>query len=426
MRSSHFITPFGALISLSLLSMSGVAGQVTLNLDVADTPIGLELLPLFSVGSVGGREWEAFAGLSGVNFDGSGNLYILDAGNCRLVKLAPDGTFLTEIGRRGGGPGEFSLPLTFAVTREGLIHVYDVGTQNFTTFDSDGQFITTAPLAGRGMYTPNEGLIPLPDGRLITGGRGGLDLRTSPLPSDPSARRVDVLDVGAAVLRETLYESWDPVVRGSSEGDRAGSGHGMTTPLRAFSPVLDTGVLPDGSVAVVDSTNYEVKIIKPGQGVVREIVRPIPTIRVSRRDEERERERRLELLERGSLVDAGLSSAGWLGLSPSGGGHGMPPSGEVAARLRERIQTMEFGEEVPAITGIAVDWSGRIWVQRSGDRLGERGPIDILSGDGEYLGTVPPEEMELPDAFGPQGLVAWIGRGEFDVPVVTVNRLLFR
>lgn len=426
MRLRFFVSSFGLLSYLALVSVEGLGGQMTVALGGADGPIGLEVQTLFSVGTVAGPEWETFSSLSGVAFDGAGNLYVLDPGNCRVVKIAPDGTLLAEIGRRGGGPGEFSLPVTFAVSREGQVHVYDVGMQSFSTFDSNGSFLTTAPLAKGGMYTPNKGLIPLPDGRLITGGRGGVDLANSPLPSDPSSRRIDVLTLGPEATRATLYEGWHLATIGSSEGSSVGQAHAIVTPLKAFFPALEAGVLPDGGVAVIDSTSYRVKIIGLGQEVLREIVRPFTPIRVSRRMEENERERRLKLVAEGNLEDAGLSSASWLGLSPSGGGHGSPPSGETANRLRERILNMEFGNEIPVITGLTTDWAGRIWVQRSGERVDGRGPVDILSGDGRYLGTLPPGEIELPDAFGPLGLAAWIERGEFDVPVVVVKRLVLR
>ena len=43
---------------------------------------------------------------------------------------------------------------------------------------------------------------------------------------------------------------------------------------------------------------------------------------------------------------------------------------------------MEFAEEMPVIAGMAVDWSGRLWLERTGPRVGEEGPIDIVSPGG--------------------------------------------
>ncbi len=51
------------------------------------------------------------------------------------------------------------------------------------------------------------------------------------------------------------------------------------------------------------------------------------------------------------------------------------------------------------------------------------GPIDVLAPDGRYVGTFPAGRREMPDAFGPDGLAAFLGTDEFDVPVITVRRL---
>lgn len=82
-----------------------------------------------------------------------------------------------------------------------------------------------------------------------------------------------------------------------------------------------------------------------------------------------------------------------------------------------------FAEEIPVIVGMAVDWAGRFWIERSGDRVGEDGPVDVIDSAGRYLGTVDPDGFELPDAFGPAGLMAYIERDELDAPVIVVKRV---
>ena len=68
-------------------------------------------------------------------------------------------------------------------------------------------------------------------------------------------------------------------------------------------------------------------------------------------------------------------------------------------------------------------WDGRIWVMRQGDELLEDGPIDVLTADGEYLGTYSMGATKMPDAFGPDGLIAFVELDEFDVAKVVVRRL---
>ena len=43
---------------------------------------------------------------------------------------------------------------------------------------------------------------------------------------------------------------------------------------------------------------------------------------------------------------------------------------------------------------------------------------------GEYIGTLPPDGLRTPDAFGPDGLLAYIESDEMDVPTVRVVRLV--
>ena len=54
-------------------------------------------------------------------------------------------------------------------------------------------------------------------------------------------------------------------------------------------------------------------------------------------------------------------------------------------------------------------------------RPGRPAPIDIITPDGAYIGTLPSATM--PVAFGPDGLAAYLEINELDVPEVVVRRL---
>jgi hypothetical protein len=51
------------------------------------------------------------------------------------------------------------------------------------------------------------------------------------------------------------------------------------------------------------------------------------------------------------------------------------------------------------------------------------GAIDVMTVEGQYGGTFSAGSLEMPAAFGPDGLAAWIERDEFDVPTIVVRRL---
>ena len=53
----------------------------------------------------------------------------------------------------------------------------------------------------------------------------------------------------------------------------------------------------------------------------------------------------------------------------------------------------------------------------------DQGPIDVFGPDRQYVGTFARGTVEMPEAFGPDGLVAYWERDELDVPSIVVKRL---
>ena len=105
------------------------------------------------------------------------------------------------------------------------------------------------------------------------------------------------------------------------------------------------------------------------------------------------------------------------------------------ARALERIEQLQFFEEVSIIRNLKTGWDGEIWVQRHGEDPADRyGPVDVLDMHGRYRGTFPAGTLQLQTAvrpvglatFGPDGLVAFIERDELDVKTVVVRRLQWR
>ena len=70
---------------------------------------------------------------------------------------------------------------------------------------------------------------------------------------------------------------------------------------------------------------------------------------------------------------------------------------------REGVEERTFADEVPVLYGLKVDWEDRIWLQRRGPTGENDGPTDIVTPDGDYIGTLPPDGLRTPDAFGLAG-----------------------
>ena len=64
-----------------------------------------------------------------------------------------------------------------------------------------------------------------------------------------------------------------------------------------------------------------------------------------------------------------------------------------------------------------MDWDNRIWITRS-DVAGADGPIDLMEANGMYIGTL--SGNRRPDAFGPDGLLAYIDEHELGTHSVVV------
>ena len=75
--------------------------------------------------------------------DGHGG-QLPDAGphtTARIVKFAPDGTYLMEWGTHGTGPGQFRTPHAIDLDSRGRVVVADRGNDRLQVFASDGTFL---------------------------------------------------------------------------------------------------------------------------------------------------------------------------------------------------------------------------------------------------------------------------------------------
>ena len=245
-----------------------------------------------------------------------------------------------------------------------------------------------------------------------------------PERAEPTTRAIERVDLsGEEVVKETIAEGWlppssDPLsgIRRSADGRVSVSLGGSGGPPK-FTPKLYWDVLPNGTVAFTDSSTYAVEIAAAGTGVARILTRPFPPEAVTDRLIKAEKERRLK--ELAATPDDELD------------GPRMVINGQVVAsdpkeqrkKEREDIENLKFFSEIPVIRALKTGWNGMIWVRRRGEELDSDGPIDVLGMDGRYVGSYRTGATEIPDAFGPDGLVAFIERDELGVESVVVKRV---
>ena len=76
----------------------------------------------------------------GVAFDSTGNLYVTDSQNHRIVKFSAAGQFIAQWGSQGNQPGQLNEPWAVAVDKQGYIFVADTWNHRIQRFSPQGQF----------------------------------------------------------------------------------------------------------------------------------------------------------------------------------------------------------------------------------------------------------------------------------------------
>lgn len=364
---------------------------------------------LYQVGSaVTGEAWEQFGQIMDVAFDGAGHLYILDRQAQLVYVVGDDGRLIQQLGGPGEGPGEFAETAAMAVFNDGRVVVGDPDRRGYHVFAAGGEFERMVRMAepgvasvGRVVAQPGaDAVVGVPtQARIMVFSGAVFDV---PVRFPVSHALVRTILSGEETVRDTIVEAWLPPIdsEGMDRVDIANFAPRPTSLLPAFSPEFHWGVLSDGGVAFSDSSTYAVKVASAPVGVVRILTRPFPPEPVTGRIIRAEKDRRLRRLEETA-----------------------EPGEDLQAR-RRGIEGMEFHTELSVIRGLGTTWDGHIWVLRRGDGPNDDGPIDVLSPEGRYLGSLPAGTTELPDAFGPDGLVALVEMNELGVQTVSVKRLV--
>jgi sugar lactone lactonase YvrE len=105
---------------------------------------------------------------SDIALDSQGNIYIMDSGNHRIQKFTPDGKYITSIGNKGQGPGEFVYPFSLDVDSKGYLYVSDPGNQRVQVLKPDGKDYKTISFS-----KDPAGILRISESGLVVMGRGG-------------------------------------------------------------------------------------------------------------------------------------------------------------------------------------------------------------------------------------------------------------
>lgn len=403
----------GPLLAAALLALDAggawAQGPIV-RLPEQDRPLAGTAPQVFAVGKANGAEHEMFGEVGSVAFDASDNLYVLDRQAKRVMVYDRSGRFLRQIGREGEGPGELIAPRQMTLAGDGTVIVFDFGRPGYSLFRPDGTFLRNvlaeqalpdlnAPLAwhsaGGVVGTFRE---PPPD--QIQPGSASIRETVRPLMLQP---------LGGGAPRQ-LFGIPRTTIRQESSG-APGEINVRTLPPPVFTPSILYGTLPNGHVALSFTTGYTVRVLDGEGQTIRYLQRPMRARLATDRDRDRARQQLREQIE---------SGRGMIRITRGGGG-GAPSPAPRLPSVEQRLAETRFADTIPALQGLRVSPSGKLLVERTGQNVGDPGPVDVITPEGQYLGTF--TGVGLPDAVSRSGLAAYIEDDEDGVQRIVVRRL---
>ncbi len=390
----------GAFVAGSLAVGGPVVGQ---QLPDADRLLAAELPEVWRVGAMEGAVWETFGRLSAAAFGPDGRLYLLDGLRRAVVVFDARGEFLHEIGGPGEGPGEFGSASELAVLADGTVVVGDLRRRTLHLFEPDGAYRDAIRLEAGGFFRMEDLHASPRDATFFQGGGRTVSMSISQGADPAEMRRRPILEVdpsrGAVA---TFYQATMPEPR-EAPGDAFSSTD--SGPIRlnlsaaippTWQPQLWVAPLPDGGLAVVESAEWEVRLLSPSAAVRTTLARPnLRPTPVTEEMAERDRDRRRREFQ------------------ASGGG-------DMIEEMS--IESGRYWHEIPVIAEMRGSPEGVLWVERSPEWPDGEVRVDVVRWDGSYLGTLA-TPFGLPDAFGPDGVAVWIEQDEFGVQRAVVRRI---
>ena len=143
------------------------------------------------------------------------DLWILDAGNFRMVIRTPDSVY--SVGREGDGPGEFRLPLSLSPNVVGGATVWDRIARRLTRFQADAHVEETIAVEQRPGRLARE-VFDLGDRRLVISGVAH-DAMNPPAEDDAPPTAIELEHFDSDVIDTVRHvPPWGPVGVWSRDG----------------------------------------------------------------------------------------------------------------------------------------------------------------------------------------------------------------
>jgi len=333
-----------------------------------------------------------------------GTIYVLDTQVPVLRAYGPDGTHLRDIGRQGGGPGEYDSPDGMGTLPDGRVLVRDPPGARIVVFDGGGELLEQWRLSG-GFNTSDP----------VYADTGGLSYTlvlfnpgVPPWEWIMGLKRYSPAGEPLDTIRAPIWDFTPARLTASREGSSSSSSVPFTPQVSwAFSPL---GYMVGGL-----SSDYRIDLFRTGEPVLR-LEREWTPVPVNAEEADERRQRQIERFQRQ------YGSWRWNG----------PP----------------IPDTKPPFRGMFVSWEGNVWVQlsqpgrpimteeearqeeqRTGRRpfrYRESEAFDVFAPDGRYFGHVSvPESFRTDPSPIVRGDHVWaVTRDELDVATVVRFRII--
>jgi hypothetical protein len=373
-----------------------------------DSAALLTLVPEVRIGELEGPDEYTFGGVGALEAAPQGGVYVWDEVAKSLRQYDDSGTFVRQIARRGGGPGEYEAANDLAILPDGRLLLWDPRNVRVNVYDSAGTSLESWRVPN-GLFTGQQGLWVDTTGTVYM-------LAWVRSSDERDAPKDGLLKLGHD---GTVIDTLLPPLPEVPDASLVASGDGMTVFNNVpYTPTAQWSLTRDGDFVTARSDRYALTVHRRGAPLLR-IERDVPPVAVQPDEADDARENVIGRLRR--------ADPSWRWNGPS------------------------IPETKPFFTGITVDGDGRLWVRRSepGQRIPEeelaelreeaaRRPIrpplppprawrepvayDVFTPDGQFLGHLPvPPRTSLLYMSG--GTVWATVRDSLDVPTVTRFRV---
>lgn len=176
------------------------------------------LVPKVTFGTLEGEDAYMFGDISSLAAGPDGSIYLVDSQVPVIRQYAPDGTFIRDIGREGGGPGEYQRPESLRTLSDGRIVVRDPANVRNSVYSASGEFLAAWILPSGGGWSTSDQMVIDREDRVVSSiiansGTGPTEWKYA------MARSADGPGADTLMAPTWDFESW--VVTGESENSRS-------------------------------------------------------------------------------------------------------------------------------------------------------------------------------------------------------------